>query len=185
MMRRTPRPKPVREPEEVLLVDRVQHLDERPLKDLVLQRRDPERPQSPVRLWDEHPPRRPRPVTPRMDPVVQIAKVRFEISPVVRPPHAVHPRRGLPADRPVRRPQAIDIDMVQQRRQPRLPVRSRRSAHPPPVPPWALFTSFAGTTGPSDFPRSSITGLRPQPCPHDPPNHHHRRVTMGSPGSRA
>jgi hypothetical protein len=53
------------------------------------------------------------------------------------------------------------------------------------APPWALFAGFAGTTGSSDFPRSSITGLRPWPCPHDPPNHHHKRVTVGSPGSRA
>jgi len=53
------------------------------------------------------------------------------------------------------------------------------------APPWALFASFAGTTGSSDFPRSSITGLRPRPCPHDPPYHHHKRVIVGSPGSRA
>ena len=41
LMRRTPRPKPVGETEEVLLVDRVQHPDQRPLDDLVLQRRRP------------------------------------------------------------------------------------------------------------------------------------------------
>jgi hypothetical protein len=53
------------------------------------------------------------------------------------------------------------------------------------TPPWALFAGFAGTTGSSDFPRSCITGLRPWPCPHDPPNHHHKRVIVGPPGSRA
>jgi hypothetical protein len=36
IVRTAPWPKPVREPEEVALVDRVQHLDHRPLKDLVL-----------------------------------------------------------------------------------------------------------------------------------------------------
>jgi hypothetical protein len=61
------------------------------------------------------------------------------------------------------------------------PLSSTTSA----APPWALFGSFAGTTGSSDFPRSCITGLRPQPSPHDPPYHHHRRVTVGPPGSRA
>jgi hypothetical protein len=61
------------------------------------------------------------------------------------------------------------------------PLPSTTSA----APPWALFGSFAGTTGPSDFPRSSITGVRPKPSPHDPPNHHHKRVTVGPPGSRA
>ena len=52
------------------------------------------------------------------------------------------------------------------------------------APPWALFDSFAGTTRPSDFSRSSITGLRPRPSPHDPPLHHDRRVTVRSPGSQ-
>ncbi len=45
-----PRPEPIREPEEVCLVDRVQHLDNGPLDNLVLQRRDAERPHPPVRL---------------------------------------------------------------------------------------------------------------------------------------
>ena len=52
------------------------------------------------------------------------------------------------------------------------------------APPWALFDSFTGTTRPSDFSRSFITGLRPQPSPHDPPLHHDRRVTVRSPGSQ-
>jgi hypothetical protein len=42
----------VREPEEVFLVDRVQHLDQRALDDLVLQRRDAERAFSTIRLGD-------------------------------------------------------------------------------------------------------------------------------------
>ena len=58
----TPGPKPIGETEEVLLVDRVQHLDHRPLKDLVLHRGDTERPQPPVRLRYEHPARRHRSV---------------------------------------------------------------------------------------------------------------------------
>src|ERR1700756_3666301 len=81
IMRRTPRSKPIREAEKVRLVDRVQHLDQRPLKDLVLQRGDAERPLPPVGLRDEHPPRRLRPVTPAMDPSMQIPKVRLEIEP--------------------------------------------------------------------------------------------------------
>jgi hypothetical protein len=54
VMRAAPGPKPVGEPEKVRLVDGVQHLDQRPLKDLVLQRSATERPQPPVRLRDEH-----------------------------------------------------------------------------------------------------------------------------------
>ena len=60
------------------------------------------------------------------------------------------------------------------------PLPSTASA----APPWALFGSFTGSTRPSDFSRSSITGLRPWPSPHDPPLHHDRRVTMRSPGSQ-
>jgi hypothetical protein len=55
IVRATRGPKPVREAEEVRLVDGVQHLNGRPLDDLVLQRGDPERPQPPVRLRDVHP----------------------------------------------------------------------------------------------------------------------------------
>jgi hypothetical protein len=61
------------------------------------------------------------------------------------------------------------------------PLSSPASA----APPWALSDRFAGTTGSSDFPRSSITGLRSRPSPHDPPYHHHKRVTVRPPGSRA
>ena len=49
------------------------------------------------------------------------------------------------------------------------PLGDPLSASASAAPPWALFGRFAGTTGSPDFPRSSITGLRPQPSPHDPP----------------
>jgi len=47
-----PRPEPVGETAEVHLVDGVQHLDDGPLDDFVLQRGDAERPLPPVRLRD-------------------------------------------------------------------------------------------------------------------------------------
>ncbi len=128
-MRGASRSKPVRESDEVLLVDHVQHLHERPLKDLVLQRGDTKRPKPPVRFRDEHSPGRLRPVTPRMNPVAQILKVPLEIRPVVLPRHTVHPRRGFWADRPIRRPKAFDIDIVQERSEPCFPILSCRSAH--------------------------------------------------------
>ena len=146
---------------------------------------------------------------------MQTAKVCFEVFAVVLPRHAVHPRRGLGLKRPVGSPQALDVDVVQERGEPRILVRcaiprTRSSslgalsralspervllaafplAGPLPstasaAPPWALFGSFPGSTRPSDFSRSSITGLRPRPSPRDPPFHHHRRVTVRSPGSR-
>ena len=120
----------------------------------------------------------------------------FEISPVVLPRHAVDPRRGLGLKRPVGRPQAIDVDVVQERGEPRIlvllchpahaiqftwralpgtgsgarfagrvPLGGRLPSTASAAPPWALFGGFAGSTGPSDFSRSCITGLRPQPSP--------------------
>jgi hypothetical protein len=64
-------------------------------------------------------------------------------------------------------------------------LRTPLGVGPTGLPPASNTASPARTTGSSDFPRSCITGLRPRPCQHDPPNHHHKRVTVGPPGSRA
>ena len=129
IMLRAPRPEPVREPEKVLLVYGVQHLDHRPLQDLVLQPGDTERPKPPVRLRYEHPPSGHRSICPSLDPGVQIAKVRFEIQPVVPPRNPVDPRGGVRADRPIRLPQTIDADVMKERGEPHIPVLPRRLAH--------------------------------------------------------
>jgi hypothetical protein len=60
-----------------------------------------------------------------MNPSMQIPKILFKILPVVLPRHAVHPRRGLGLQRPIRRPQAIDVNVAQERREPRFLVRLR------------------------------------------------------------
>ena len=60
---------------------------------------------------------------------MQIPKVLFKVLPVVLPCHAVHPRRGLGLQRPVGRPQAVDIDVVQERGEPHILVLPRHSAH--------------------------------------------------------
>ena len=49
----------------------------------------------------------------------------------------------------------------------------------------ALFTGFAGTTPPSDFPRSYISGLPPQRSLSGPPGDRPDGRAVGSPGSRA
>ena len=54
------------------------------------------------------------------------------------------------------------------------PLSSTTSA----APPWALFGSFSGTTGPSDFPRSCITGLRPWPSPRPATRRHATPITI-------
>jgi hypothetical protein len=79
---------------------------------------DTERPQPPVPFRDVRPPDRLRPVAPAMHASVQVLEVALKILPVVVPRHAIHPRRGLRPKREVRRPQTVDIDVVQERREP-------------------------------------------------------------------
>jgi hypothetical protein len=46
---------------------------------------------------------------------VQVPKVCFEIQPVLVPRYAVHPGGGFRPKREIRRPQAVDVDVVQER----------------------------------------------------------------------
>ena len=96
IMRTASGPEPVREPEEIFLVDRVQHLDHRTLDDLVLQRCDAERALPAVRLWYVMPARRLRPVGSSMKPSVKIGELALEILAVFLPCHAVDTRRRIP-----------------------------------------------------------------------------------------
>src|SRR5260370_6441815 len=58
IMLAAPRPEPVREPEEILLVDRTQHCRRGPLDHLVFQSRDRQRALAPVFLRNVAPTRR-------------------------------------------------------------------------------------------------------------------------------
>src|SRR5829696_7650945 len=64
-----------------------------------------------------------------MNSGVQIPKVLFEILPVVVPRHAVGARSGLRVQRPIGRPQAVEVDVVQERREPHILVLPCDSAH--------------------------------------------------------
>jgi hypothetical protein len=52
-------------------------------------------------------------------PLVQVPEAYLQCLPVGIPRHPIHTRRGLRADRPISRPEAIDVDVMQQRREPR------------------------------------------------------------------
>ena len=117
-MRAAPWSEPVGEAPEIHLVDGVEHFDDGPLNDLVLQRGDAERSLPPVCLRDVNPTTRCRPVAPCLDPCVQILKVDLQVLPVIGPRHPVHSRRGLWTDRPVRLPESAETDVVQQRCEP-------------------------------------------------------------------
>src|SRR6266545_668878 len=123
LMRAAPRSEPVREPEKVDLVDRVQDRDDRALDQLVLQHGNAERPQPPVGLRDVRSPDRLRPVRPSRQPSREILKIRFQALAVVPPRLAVDPRRRVSLQRVVRGAQVLDVvHVVQERREPLLPV---------------------------------------------------------------
>ena len=102
-----PRSEPVREAEEVGLVDGVQHLDRGPLDDFVFQRGHAERPLPPVGLRDVHPTNRLRSVRPPLQPLGEVLEVVLQCLAVVPPRLAIHARRGVPLQREVRRPQCV------------------------------------------------------------------------------
>ena len=84
-MRTASRPEPIREPEEIFLVDRVQHLNHRTLDDLVLQCCDAERALPAVGFWYVVAAWRLRPVGPSMNAGVKIGELALEILAVFLP----------------------------------------------------------------------------------------------------
>ena len=129
IVRATPRPEPIRETEEVLLVYGVQHLHHRTLEDLVLQGGDTERALPPVRLRYVHPSRRARPVGAAVDTAEQVFEVLSQILPVSVPRHLIDTWCGLRVDRHVGRPQPIKVDVMQQCSEPCFLVPSCHLSH--------------------------------------------------------
>lgn len=111
----SPGSEPVREAEEVFLVDRIEHGDDCTLDDLVLQR-GIARGASPVRLRDEPYPYGQRPVRAGMDPCVQLLEAILQTRLIVLPWQAIHARCGTTLERRARLSQRIDGYVVQQRR---------------------------------------------------------------------
>jgi hypothetical protein len=130
-MRAPPRPESVGEAEEVGLVDRVQHLDRRPLDELVFQRGDAQRPLPPVGLGNVRPLNRLRSIRPALQPSGQVRQVLLEGLPVVLPGLAVDPGSGVSLQGEVRRSQVVDVvDVVQKRCEPHLLVTLRDLPYP-------------------------------------------------------
>jgi len=113
-----PRSESIREPEKVLFVDRVQHLDRGTLDDLIFQRRNPEWTKLTrfARLRNVHPTHRSRSVRSPLQPMGEILEVCLEVLPVVLPRLAVHACSRVPLNRKVRYPQPLNVrDVVKQR----------------------------------------------------------------------
>src|SRR5262245_62384175 len=111
----TSRSECVTEPEELFLVDAVQHLDGRPLDHFVFQGGHRKRALSSVGLRYVRPARRQCPVCSPLDPREQISEVSLKVCLVALPRQAVHPWSGIALKREERFPKRIGIDMVEER----------------------------------------------------------------------
>src|SRR5438270_12561538 len=116
-----PGTEPVREPEEVFLVDGVQHHDGSALDELVFQGGDRQRPLPSVRLRYVRPAGRLGPVCSPVDPSVQIFEPRLKLCLVVLPRHAVHAGGGFALERVEHQPERVDVNLVKKRGEPCLP----------------------------------------------------------------
>src|SRR6266545_472357 len=119
----------IREAEKVLLVDGVHHLDRRALDNLVLQRGDAERSLPPVGLGDVDPARWSCSVRSLVQPLVQGTEVILQAGRVLHPRHTVDSSRCRALQRKEGVSEPIDREMVEERRELRLPVLSCRFAY--------------------------------------------------------
>src|SRR4051794_12592427 len=120
IMLAAPWPEPVREPEEILLVDRAQHRCRGSLGDLVFQRHDRERALAAVFLRNVAPTGWLRPVCSASDPCMQVLNPAIEVLFVGLPCHPVYTGGGVALERVERRSQHGRVDMVQERGEPLL-----------------------------------------------------------------
>ena len=86
---------PVREPEEVFLIDRVQHHNGRALDNFVFQGGNRQGPLPSVRLRNIRPAGRLRTVGPTVDAAMQIDEPALKVCLVLPPRHAIHAWGGL------------------------------------------------------------------------------------------
>jgi hypothetical protein len=114
LVRVPPRPEAVAEPEEIDLIDGAQHLGNRALDDLVLQRRHAERTLPAIGFGDVDAPHRLRPVAPGVNARAQIPEIEFQVLCVHRHRHPVDSRACLPPLAPERSFERRDVNVVQQ-----------------------------------------------------------------------
>lgn len=114
----TPRAEPVREPEEVLLVYRVQDFHRAPLDDFVFQGGDGKWPLPAIRLRYEPPPCRQSTVRSSMDSVVQIREPKLQVPIVIRPRQPIYTGGCSSLEREEGGPETIDAEVVEERGEP-------------------------------------------------------------------
>ena len=111
------RSEPIAEPQELRLVDRRQDCHHRRLDDLIFQCSNAERPLSAICLWNVRPARWQRSIRSRLDARVEVREVLFKALRVFGPRYLVDARRGRLLQTEEARPQNVDGEMMQERRQ--------------------------------------------------------------------
>ena len=118
IMLAAPRPKSIRKSEKIFLVDRIQHRDHRSLEKLILQRRDTQRPLSPIGFRNIPTPTGQCAVRAPMNPSMEVSKIALQFLLVVLPCHSIHSGSSPALERVERQPQQINADVVEQRSEP-------------------------------------------------------------------
>ena len=111
-MRAVPGPKAMRELVKVLLIDGSQHHGHGALHDLVLKRRQPNGPLTPVRLGEPVPLHGRRLIPPAAQPLVQVPQVLFQVLGIRRCRHPVDPRRAVFARPVIRLAEKVHVHQV-------------------------------------------------------------------------
>jgi hypothetical protein len=118
-------PESIRESQEVLFVDRVQHLDGGTLDDLIFQRGNTERPKLTrfTHLRDVHPAHRSCSVGSSLESMSEILKVGLKVLTIVLPRLSVHACGSVLLNRKERCPQSIDVvNVVEERSELLFPI---------------------------------------------------------------
>ena len=114
-MRAAPGPEPIREPEEVFLVDRAQHRSRGPLDDLVLKGCDRERTLPAVRLGYVDAPGRQCPIRSPMDATMQCRSLGLKVLLVVPTCQPIHPRCSILLEFKECLFEVVNTDVVEER----------------------------------------------------------------------
>jgi len=122
--------KPIGEPQERLLIDRVEHVDHGLLRDLVLHTQNAERSLRAIRLVDVDTPSRLRPIPPRVQSRMQVLEVFFQVASVSLPRHSIDAGSRVTLQRVVALLQQLRCDVVQQCGERFCSSLSRLVAHP-------------------------------------------------------
>ena len=170
MVCRSSRPEAIRAGIEVLLVDRLQQHDDRPLENLVLQGGNSDRASlgSRARLGNVHTPHRRCPVRPGLRPVQERLEVRLQVLRVLGPGLSVHARCPVFAGPVEGRFQPVDVHQIGQRSESHLRRSFRQLGYP------LLFREYAHRI--SRYSAYVPTTSSMIPMPRFPPRGPHGRL---------